>query len=388
MRHILVLLAYALSISLCFSQTTKKRLSDICSGGFQCYYLCDENGFEGAETKDGKTIIPTSKGFDWVILREQGYFSVEKAHAVGAYDIWGREIIAPKEEYKMIIYTYKEGFLYLTEYGYPAFNIFLDDLKRALKPMADGTREYLFGPENGRERFDALRYDIKGHVGLCMELTLSDQFLGEGKDTTLCSYEFMEDGEYVPDYYEGKKAKTFKRDSQGRIVYETYESTDEFNPGTYEENFVYDSRNRIVKSYGKEPFDFSYKNFTRTYTYDGDNLVREEYSDDISDPTVYTYKVEKVDSHGNWTIRRCTSEDNVLGSRTTIQSRSFVYFPQDGKSALSQNNCTSCNGTGKCYKCKGKKKYMNTDFGILRERRCGICNETGACTKCGGTGRR
>lgn len=78
--------------------------------GFQWYntYSSDMK-YEGAESVDGKTLIPLSRQYTFICYHSKsghkGYFKVNKGDKYGACDIYGREIIAP--QYRKLYYLSK-----------------------------------------------------------------------------------------------------------------------------------------------------------------------------------------------------------------------------------------------------------------------------------------
>lgn len=78
--------------------------------GFQ-YYKTMQGSYEGAESVDGKTLIPLSRQYTLLFYLSKpghkGYFKVKKGDKYGACDIYGREIIAPQYEK---LYYLSDGF--------------------------------------------------------------------------------------------------------------------------------------------------------------------------------------------------------------------------------------------------------------------------------------
>lgn len=103
--------------------------------GFQWYNIFSSDGkYEGAESVDGKTLIPLSRQYTFICYQSEsghkGYFRVEKGDKQGACDIYGREIIAPK--YKFVFYYSGKGFQYEDAQGnYIPLGITLDANGRA-----------------------------------------------------------------------------------------------------------------------------------------------------------------------------------------------------------------------------------------------------------------
>ena len=68
-------------------------------GGFQWYKITDKSGHEGAEDKNGRTLIPISRGYTFICYHKgngsEGYFTVEGDEKEGVCDIRGKEIVPP-----------------------------------------------------------------------------------------------------------------------------------------------------------------------------------------------------------------------------------------------------------------------------------------------------
>ena len=54
------------------------------------------------------------------------------------------------------------------------------------------------------------------------------------------------------------------------------------------------------------------------------------------------------------------------------------------------NQCSKCNGTGKCPQCKGTGHYGYPGFGPVNAfpGKCIPCQNSGVCPSCHGTGKR
>ncbi|MBQ5982469.1 MAG: WG repeat-containing protein [Prevotella sp.] len=71
-----------------------------------------KDGKEGAEGKNGGTLIPLSRGYDFICFHPKinvmGYFSVSRNDKEGACDITGKEIIAPNK-YDFVSFHEEDG---------------------------------------------------------------------------------------------------------------------------------------------------------------------------------------------------------------------------------------------------------------------------------------
>ncbi len=97
-----------------YSLTTNAQNRELVTeeDGFQWYRISSETS-RGAESIDGATIIPLSQQFQYVSYKTRpgykGYFTAGKNNEWGAYDIYGKEIIAP--QYRYLAYDRFKGFL-------------------------------------------------------------------------------------------------------------------------------------------------------------------------------------------------------------------------------------------------------------------------------------
>ena len=105
-----VLLLIVLTLSLCgttvFGQNSLSRELKTEDDGFQ-YYKIQSNGIVGAEDKNGKTLIPISRGYSKCFYHK-GWIYVRRNGAEGVCDISGKEIIAP-DKYSFVNFHPEEG---------------------------------------------------------------------------------------------------------------------------------------------------------------------------------------------------------------------------------------------------------------------------------------
>ena len=119
MKRILFFFLVAVTtLSTAGAQTTRKLQTE--SNGFKWYNtFSSDSRYQGAESTDGRTIVPLSKGYDMIVFHEKkdciGYFSVYKNGKKGAYDIHGNLVIEPIHE--KLYYLSKKGFYYEDAYG-------------------------------------------------------------------------------------------------------------------------------------------------------------------------------------------------------------------------------------------------------------------------------
>lgn len=120
--------------------------------GFK-WYRTKQNGKRGAEDYYNNTLIPLSRGYDFICFHSEnghvGYFGVEKNGKYGACDLTGKEIISPI--YKFVFYT-DDGFKYESSSGsYVTTEWYLDSegkatkeapIKKNMKTEKDGFKWY------------------------------------------------------------------------------------------------------------------------------------------------------------------------------------------------------------------------------------------------------
>ena len=120
--------------------------------GFK-WYKIRQNGKYGAEDYYNNTLIPLSRGYEYVNFSDEGehkgYFTVKKNGKYGACDITGKEIISPS--YESVFYSI-DGFNYKNSSGsYVPVGWYLDKegkatrevpIKKDLKTETDGFRWY------------------------------------------------------------------------------------------------------------------------------------------------------------------------------------------------------------------------------------------------------
>lgn len=108
--------------------SAQERFFEEESDGFK-WYKIKQDGYQGAESVDGKTLVPLSRQYTYIKYEfrpgHKGFFKVQKNKKDGACDIYGKEIIAPN--YKLIFYSTVDGFNYVNESGsWTPFGITLD----------------------------------------------------------------------------------------------------------------------------------------------------------------------------------------------------------------------------------------------------------------------
>lgn len=114
----LLLLFFIAATTLSAAEAQVQRELKTEDNGFK-WYQTHSGSYYGAESADGRTIVPLSKGYDMIVFHEKGdcigYFGVYRNDKKGAYDIHGNLVIEPIHE--KLYYLSKEGFYYKDAYG-------------------------------------------------------------------------------------------------------------------------------------------------------------------------------------------------------------------------------------------------------------------------------
>ncbi|MBP5327473.1 MAG: hypothetical protein J6Y98_06150 [Bacteroidales bacterium] len=136
MKKTIILLFILTNTIICVFAQNKELKNE--KDGFQ-WYKISANGFQGAESVDGNTIIPLSREYSSVqytsVGKTKGYFSIKTISRKnetkeGACDIFGNEIIEPK--YRAVNYLNKVGFIYVYDNDTIPFDIIIDSTGNAL----------------------------------------------------------------------------------------------------------------------------------------------------------------------------------------------------------------------------------------------------------------
>lgn len=89
-----------------FSQTAKKTLLTE-EDGFKWYRL-EQDGYMGAESEFGKTIIPLSNRFDYVQVYRGLFHVTKKYFGEGLYDLNGEELFSTSNGYSFDLSRFKD----------------------------------------------------------------------------------------------------------------------------------------------------------------------------------------------------------------------------------------------------------------------------------------
>ena len=148
------------TLSTAGAQTSRELKTE--SNGFR-WYQTHSGNYYGAESTDGRTIVPLSKGYTMIVFHEKsnciGYFGVHKNGKKGAYDIHGNLVIEPIHEK---LYYLSKGFSYEDAYGTDHYlGITLDANGRA--SSASGSSSYTpsssssYGTQQGNKELQTER---------------------------------------------------------------------------------------------------------------------------------------------------------------------------------------------------------------------------------------
>ena len=137
----LLLLFFIAATTLSAAEAQVQRELKTEDNGFK-WYQTHSGSYYGAESIDGRTIIPLSKGYDMIVFHNNGdcigYFGVYRNGKKGAYDIHGNLVIEPIHEK---LYYLTNGFCYEDAYGTDHYlGITLDANGRA--SSASGSSSY------------------------------------------------------------------------------------------------------------------------------------------------------------------------------------------------------------------------------------------------------
>lgn len=117
-QKVFLLMLLVLGMCSISANAQKKRLRTA-KNGYQ-WYKISKDGKQGAEDMNGNTLIPLSRGYDFIVFHPEenvlGYFGVKRNGKEGACDITGKEIIPCR--YDDVIYSnYSDVFKYENSAG-------------------------------------------------------------------------------------------------------------------------------------------------------------------------------------------------------------------------------------------------------------------------------
>ena len=416
------------------------------SNGFKWYRT--ENYFHkyGAESVEGRTIIPNSRGYTFIMFHPVeghiGYFHVFKWRKEGVCDINGREIIAPSRKNQYLFFhegrfmnvdeavdytldsngnvvriassessnamdSFNEGHILLHKGSYLICGIngdvdgiitiytdYLDLHGLSQLPLKEVQ-------ENGTRIYDAgngVVFVVDGNYNIRRENSVFDcSFKKKGSDGRYNgNYNIVSDGEDFSQKKLGAEEKPPKTEpiERGMLYRGDYTITSEFGDSylttiSIYENYLYD---------GMTQYSYKSTNSSGWRMYSGNGAFG-QYN-------VFYVNTETFD------IRLVTETTSQWGSSTSTSTvtkgASRMLVPQNGNTPVGGNSdyqwqehgrtenpvqphqetkdCSLCHGSGKCSTCNGKHTYYNGLTGKYLE--CPNCKPNGACSSCGGSGKK
>lgn len=405
------------------AQTKSLKTED---DGFKWYNIIGSNGTEGAESIDGKTLIPLSRGYSFICYHSgsygYGYFGVEKNGKEGACNIKGKEIIAPEKGYDNVtlhLDSQNKGYYSVKKNG----KVGACDLKG--KEIIAPKYETLF------YSFDGFNYkDSQGKY----------QTLGIILDDYDIASEYAQSKSSTNNKKERKERKEKKSNSKSTTSY----SSARFNNFSLEHNvpnggrtmlkanydlevsgckghkmLVYfnildENKNRIMSVYtklSKAPYPTTQWNNTwigiyndRIYAKQGRHtyyaqlsVVDKKTKKTLATSELITFEMTGSQQYNNYTPQY---QYNIPPSNYQ-QPNNNNNNNQGGSYRISCTRCGGdgrcrgygntvaymnmhCAGTGKCSTCYGKGYTINHYTG--NNMVCPTCNGNGKCKQCGGSG--
>lgn len=371
------------------------------------WYLIEHDGYQGAETKEGKSIIPLEKKFKEVRYRyssryytngffiaykkdadgksivgvynrngvekispDRGYsyayvddilwcddhIVVKNENVVGLCDTNGREIIAPKPHYRDFkFYPFlKISGYYIAHYKDKSCGI-VDSNGREVIPPGRGYTHACPQKSNGHIFFEVKKGDS---VGLCD--IYGDEIVAPKKIDYFFSFKYAQDCFMYVDYARRYFYLGVKLDKDGHGIPDPYHvagtpyTEDNLAESTYQQK---EQRNYTPQN--------QYNNYQATPTYNNNS---QQPSQHHNNNTPVREKCKYCMGSG-----KCQGLNSPGGTRTIKMH---------------------CNGSGRCSTCGGKG-LMSDGFGSQIKcsdcsytGKCRFCKGTGKCDRCGGTGYR
>jgi hypothetical protein len=399
------------------AQTKRLKTED---DGFKWYNIIGSNGTEGAESIDGKTLIPLSRGYSFICYHPKdyglGYFGVEKNGKEGACDLNGKEVIAPERGYDDVT-------LHLESSTKGYYGV----MKNGKKGACDLKGKEVVAPLYNNLIYDDETFEYKDAQGKWQQLGIS-----------LDNYDF------ASNYNPSKKATPNKNKDKSTSTSTSSYSSARFNNFSLEHNvpnggrtmlkanydlevsgckghkmLVYfnildENKNRIMSVYtklSKAPYPTTQWNNTwigiyndRIYAKQGRHtyyaqlsVVDKKTKKTLATSELITFEMTGSQQYNNYTPQY---QYNIPPSNYQ-QPNNNNNNNQGGSYRISCTRCGGdgrcrgygntvaymnmhCAGTGKCSTCLGKGYTINhyTNNNMV----CPTCNGNGKCKQCGGTG--
>ena len=353
MKKILILLCVLLPLfgGVCWAQVDKEKMTE--SDGFVWYKVTNKTTFqEGAESATGKTLVPTG---DYMIIYQTtsgGWFELLTEKAEGAYSKDGKCVVPISRGYDEVSYKANQGFSLVKRNGkvgvcdntgaeivpcnYKNISYSSNGFKyedAAGRWIALGVNHRGSTPSNTKfsktQYTDLSVFELKGRVKSCTYSGHHTPFCIDGADLNH-SFEFSPDGKLVMK----DPSKKFKRDKMGRL-----EKIDDYT-------IDYDEKGRVKSTLCTYFLFFALCSDRCHYTYDEKGRVSQIDIEDvtasgtnlaeiIADAIVntmendkeyhtYMYTYTKFDSKGNWIER--TVIDNLGEVMGETEYRTITYY--------------------------------------------------------------
>lgn len=406
---LLLLLSVVFHTELCFSQEKTIKNED---DGF-VWYLVTDGKLEGAQSKDGRDIIPLSGGYSTVYYlhldgQDRGFFNVMKNHHKGICDKYGRVIISPDRGYDFISYI-------VTDSGHKYFNVEKDGKSGACN---------LLGEEIVAPLYYTLIYSDDRFKG---ELNAESDFIDLG--VRLSKKDLLD---------ENTNFKQLRKEKGGFEWYYVFEG--EFNGAESKNGKVliptsrkYDDISYIDYGLGEPPFFRISKNGKKGICdLAGKEVIPPQYSTIIYTSTGFDTQLTessgfvetniKLDSNGYYATSTVSSPttnnqntvamtnthrntvDNAVSHTYESSTRTWredlvggfvmvTQYPNGSQQRVRYRQCPNCrgsqscgicHGTRACGICGGRGGIVSAGYGTYIP--CVSCMGTGHCQICKGTG--
>lgn len=365
-------------------------------GGFQWYKITDKSGHEGAEDKNGRTLIPISRGYTFICYHKgngsEGYFTVEGDEKEGVCDIRGKEIVPP---------IYHSVCRHGGSNGDPYYiGIESKDEKEG---VCDMSGKVIFQPI-----YESIIYS---------DNNFKIEVDGEWKETEISlNHDGIASGTYNGGSYSASNSNSNRSSSYTSskpTVKELFEEA--YNTSDSEAQLKYDRYQKVLQADPKNVYGYKslvYNNIGCLYDNLGDKKNARDYFEAALkiNPNNENAKknlksVKRKIRAENW-----SNIGNALGSlgealgrgqtggsyNNSYQGTTGTYNGSSGGNSGNSvgssssgssvyTKCTSCNGTGRCSSCKGKGYKFNSYSG--HDDECPSCRGKGSCPICYGRGK-
>lgn len=383
------LLLMVLALGMCsIGVIAQNRELKVESDGFR-WYKVTQNGKNGAENENGKTIIPTRYDFIWYHKegKDQGWFNVNNSGEEGVYERDGSYIIPTTRGYTIIFkHIEDEGVYYKVK-------------KNGKEGACDASGREIIAPQ-----YKLLVYSPVSHT--FKYVNSSGEYVNTGIPLTGgSSYASSNSGSSSSSSSSGSSSNTSSSNTNNSwlykgIYYSRYNDGMQMGSTVTNEITIYKDRMEIVNVTG------GVRSATSTYPFYGNQNGTRVY--------------RSVTGSGQWRIEANYFVNDNYDIRELINGREIVEFVKEGQSFGSANGgnasgysngntggygsstsstktngnnprqqytktCGVCHGTGKCQQCGGDGWV--TVMGIGKDHDCVACrNHDGRCTSCRGRG--